>query len=128
MFARLLEGKAGLKYMPQGTVKWFNDEKGFGFIKPDDGSEDVFVHHTGIARGGFKSLEEGEKVTYELTRGRRGMQAGNVSKASMASSGGRSFERESLRVPLELQAAARILAEHFDPEELYDAMLREARR
>jgi cold shock protein len=113
--------------MPQGTVKWFNDEKGFDFIKPDDGSEDVFVHHTGIAGGGFKSLEEGEKVTYELTRGRRGMQAENVSKASRASSGGRSFEKESLRVPLELQAAARILAEHFDPDELYDAMLREAR-
>jgi cold shock protein len=113
--------------MPQGTVKWFNDEKGFGFIKPDDGSEDVFVHHTGIAGGGFKSLEEGEKVTYELTRGRRGMQAENVSKASRASSGGRSFEKESLRVPLELQAAARILAEHFDPDELYDAMLSEAR-
>ena len=113
--------------MPQGTVKWFNDEKGFGFIKPDDGSEDVFVHHTGIAGGGFKSLEEGEKVTYELTRGRRGMQAENVSKASTASSGEQSFGRESLRVPLELQAAARILAEHFDPDELYDAMLREAR-
>ena len=115
--------------MPQGTVKWFNDEKGFGFIKPDDGSEDVFVHHTGIAGGGFKSLEEGEKVTYELVRGRRGMQAENVSKAPRASSGGRSsFEKETLRVPLEVQAAGRVLAEHFDPEELYDAMLREARR
>jgi cold shock protein len=56
--------------MPQeGTVKCFNDEKGFGFIKTDDGSEDVFVDHTGIAGGGFKSLEEGEKVTYELARG-----------------------------------------------------------
>ena len=113
--------------MPQGTVKRFNGEKGFGFIKPDDGSEDVFVHHTEIAGGGFNSLEEGEKVTYELVRGRRGMQAENVSKAS-ASSGGRSVERETLKVPLEVRAAARILAEHFDPEELYDAMLREARR
>ena len=55
--------------LQEGTVKWFNDEKGFGFIKPDDGSEDVFVHHTGIAGGGFKSLEEGKKVTYELARG-----------------------------------------------------------
>ena len=127
MFARYLEGKAGLKYMPQGTVKWFNDEKGFGFIKPDDGSEDVFVHHTGIAGGGFKSLEEGEKVTYELVRGRRGMQAENVSKASSSSRGGRSVERETLKVSLEVQAAGRILAEHFDPEELYDAMLRETR-
>jgi cold shock protein len=116
--------------MPQGTVKWFNDEKGFGFITPDDGSEDVFVHHTGISGGGFKSLEEDERVTYELTRGRRGMQAENVSKASRSSSGGRSsFESEkNVRVPLEVEAAGRVLAEHFDPEELYEAMLREARR
>jgi cold shock protein len=74
--------------MPQGTVKWFNEEKGFGFIEPDDGSEDVFVHHTGIAGQGYKSLEEGEKVTYELTRGRKGMQAESVSKASRSSRGG----------------------------------------
>jgi cold shock protein len=57
--------------MPQGTVKWFNDEKGFGFIAPEDGSEDVFVHHSGIAGSGFKSLQEGEKVTYEVAQGRR---------------------------------------------------------
>jgi CspA family cold shock protein len=116
--------------MPQGTVKWFNDEKGFGFIKPDDGSEDVFVHHTGIAGGAFKSLDEGEKVTYEVVRGRRGVQAENVSKGSRSSSGGeRSFEREkTLRVPLEVEAAGRVLAEHFDPEKLYEAMLREAGR
>jgi CspA family cold shock protein len=67
--------------MAQGTVKWFSQDKGYGFIKPDDGGEDVFVHHTGIAGEGFKTLEEGEKVTYEVTEGRRGLQATNVSKA-----------------------------------------------
>ena len=69
------------RYMPQGTVKWFNDEKGYGFISPDDGGEDLFVHHSGIAGGGYKSLDEGEKVTYEATQGKKGMQAGNVSRA-----------------------------------------------
>ncbi len=63
-----------------GTVKWFSTEKGYGFIEPDDGGEDVFVHFNGIAGGGFRSLQEGEKVSYEVTRGKRGMQAENVSK------------------------------------------------
>ena len=66
--------------MPEGTVKWFNGEKGYGFIEPDDGSEDVFVHYTGIAGSGFRSLEEGDKVTYETARGKKGMQAQNVSR------------------------------------------------
>ena len=67
--------------MAQGTVKWFSDEKGYGFISPDEGGEDLFVHHSGIAGTGFKSLEEGAKVSYEANQGQRGMQAGNVSTA-----------------------------------------------
>jgi CspA family cold shock protein len=67
--------------MPQeGTVKWFNDEKGYGFISPDEGGEDLFVHHTGIAGEGFKSLDEGDKVSYEAAQGKKGLQAQNVSK------------------------------------------------
>ena len=67
--------------MAQGTVKWFSTEKGYGFITPDEGGEDLFVHYTAIEGSGFKSLEEGEKVTYEVSQGRRrGQQAVNVSK------------------------------------------------
>ncbi len=65
-------------YMAQGTVKWFNDEKGYGFISPDDGGEDLFVHYTGIIGSGFKSLDEGSKVSYEVTQGKKGLQAENV--------------------------------------------------
>ncbi|CAN5546098.1 cold-shock protein [soil metagenome] len=65
--------------MAQGTVKWFNDEKGYGFISPDDGGEDLFVHYTGIVGNGFKSLEEGTAVSYEVTQGKKGLQAENVS-------------------------------------------------
>jgi CspA family cold shock protein len=67
--------------MPQGTVKWFSRDKGYGFIEPDDGSEDVFVHHSGIAGSGFKSLDEGDKVSYEVTQGQKGPQAANVTLA-----------------------------------------------
>jgi CspA family cold shock protein len=66
--------------MAQGTVKWFNDDKGYGFITPDEGGNDLFVHHSGIAGNGFKSLEEGNKVSYEATQDQKGMQANDVSK------------------------------------------------
>src|SRR5215212_5908543 len=74
--------EGGLQHMAQvGTVKWFNDDKGYGFISPDEGGEDLFVHHSGIAGNGFKSLDEGAKVSYEATQGNKGMQASNVSLA-----------------------------------------------
>ena len=64
--------------MTSGTVKWFNDSKGFGFITPQDGSKDVFVHFSSIQGGGFKSLAEGQAVEFEITDGQKGPQATNV--------------------------------------------------
>jgi cold shock protein len=64
--------------MATGTVKWFSDDKGFGFIMPDDETKDLFVHHTGIAGDGFKSLAEGAKVEYEAQQGPKGPNASNV--------------------------------------------------
>ena len=64
--------------MATGTVKWFNDAKGFGFITPDQGGEDLFVHFSTIQGNGFKTLKEGKKVTFEVTRGQNGQQASNV--------------------------------------------------
>ncbi|MGJ4854422.1 cold-shock protein [Labrys sp. KB_33_2] len=57
--------------MSTGTVKWFNEQKGYGFIQPDDGSKDVFVHISAVERAGFRSLQEGQKVSYELVEDRR---------------------------------------------------------
>lgn len=64
--------------MNKGTVKWFNAQKGFGFITDDNGGEDVFVHFSRIASNGFKTLEEGQVVSFEITQGQRGAQAVNV--------------------------------------------------
>jgi cold shock protein len=64
--------------MPTGTVKWFSDEKGFGFITPDDGSADVFVHQSAIVAEGFRTLNEGAKVTYETESSDKGPKAANV--------------------------------------------------
>ena len=64
--------------MATGTVKWFNDDKVFGFITPDEGGKDLFVHHTGINGSGFKSLSEGAKVEYDAEAGEKGPKAVNV--------------------------------------------------
>ena len=67
--------------MTQGTVKWFNAEKGFGFIAQEDGGDDVFVHYSAINMQGYKSLEENQKVEFEVTQGPKGPQAENVRPA-----------------------------------------------
>jgi cold shock protein len=66
--------------MPTGTVKWFSDDKGFGFVTPDEGGQDLFVHHTGIIGEGYRSLTEGAKVSYEEQQGDKGPKAVNVTK------------------------------------------------
>jgi CspA family cold shock protein len=64
--------------MATGKVKWFNDAKGFGFITPDDGGQDLFAHHSAIVSNGFKTLKEGQKVVFDVTQGAKGKQASNI--------------------------------------------------
>ena len=67
--------------MATGTVKWFNDAKGYGFITPDDGGEDLFAHFSAIKMDGFKTLKQGQRVTFDLKEGERGKQADNIKPA-----------------------------------------------
>src|SRR5215472_3304702 len=69
--------------MATGTVKWFNDAKGYGFITPDDGGEDLFAHFSAIQMNGFKTLKEGQKVSFEVTQGPKGKQAANIKPAKL---------------------------------------------
>ena len=64
--------------MEKGKVKWFNEKKGFGFVTPDDGGADLFVHHSNIVSEGFRTLHEGQAVEYEVSQGRKGPEATNV--------------------------------------------------
>ena len=77
MSSDISQGKRGT-----GTVKWFNDAKGFGFITPDDGGDDLFAHFSSIQMNGFKTLKEGQKVTFEAAQGPKGKQALNISELS----------------------------------------------
>ncbi len=68
--------------MATGTVKWFNDSKGFGFITPENGGEDLFAHFSAIQGSGFKTLTEGQRVEFDITRGAKGQQASNIRAAA----------------------------------------------
>ena len=79
-FLCLQPGKGVSQDMARGSVKWFSDQKGYGFITPEDGSKDVFVHHSAIQGEGFKSLRDGQAVEFEVSQGPKGPQATNVVK------------------------------------------------
>ena len=70
-----------MQYMATGTVKWFNESKGFGFITPEDGGKDLFAHFSAIQNQGFKTLAEGQRVSFDVTTGPKGLQASNINSA-----------------------------------------------
>jgi len=76
--AGVFSRKESQQMSQQGTVKWFNNAKGYGFIQPEAGGEDIFVHHTAIVSEGFRTLNQGERVSYEVVQGPKGLQARNV--------------------------------------------------
>src|SRR3954454_4524576 len=93
----------------QGTVKWFNNAKGYGFIQPETGGDDVFVHHTAIVSEGFRTLNQGEKVSFEIVEGPKGLQARNVLRGGGGPGGGRGRLRgmtEPTEVSLKPEAPA----------------------
>jgi cold shock protein len=81
-FPRLKSAFSLGEFMASGIVKWFNDAKGFGFIKPDDGEEELFAHFSAIQMSGFKTLKEGQRVVFEIVQGPKGKQATNIQDAN----------------------------------------------
>jgi len=71
-----------VNYLPEGSVKWFNDAKGYGFVTQDGSEKDIFVHYTAIKREGFKTLREGDRVVFDVVEGPKGLQATNVNVAA----------------------------------------------
>ena len=100
--------------MPTGTVKWFSDDKGFGFITPDDGDKDLFVHHTGINGEGYRSLQEGAKVSYDPEQGDKGPKAVNVDERDLIRDVTRSHRRAAAQGPLR-RALCLLCGEHAPP-------------
>ena len=103
--------------MPTGTVKWFNGRKGYGFIEPEDGGNDVFVHVTALKDSGIKFLNEGDKVSYELTENRGRMAAGNLSLDGESSSDSDEAPSDEVEEAAEEEAAEEEAAEEEAAEE-----------
>src|SRR3954463_10203674 len=106
--------------MATGTVKWFSDEKGFGFITPDDGGKDLFVHHTGISGSGFHTLAEGAKVSFEAENGPKGPNAPSVQPVSPGDIG--RVARRRARSPPSFEAQLRKVDEDLAGEPRWEEM------